>query len=183
MNPDEYGRSAEDAAYDESFRKPPVKMPNRAARRQAKKKGFGEALSEFAQRAKDAQQQQGQPQGDDLNVLPLPATQDVIQDCMIVWKWPINNSFEVVAVLYTKDTPEGNKAGDYEVELGAFSTINFSASEEAKFVGQALISAWNYQNIWKLHAGEFMERQLMQPANARQTLDDPCPNEWGTDDD
>lgn len=152
-----------------------MERPNR----QDKKQGLGDILSQMGQRARQAQQQQpSQQEAEDLNVLPLPATQDVIQKSMIVWKWPINNDFSVVATLYTKDTPEGKEVGSYEVELLTPGKdepfeINFDVPEVAKFVGQALISAWNYKNIWKLHAGEFLERELMQPASEGCSPEEP----------
>ena len=152
-----------------------MEQPNR----QDKKQGLGDILSQMGQRARQAQQQQPpQQQADDLNVLPLPATQEIIQNCMIVWKWPIDNDFSIVATLYTKDVRNEGYAGDYIVQLltpgkDDLFEINFTVPEIAKFVGQALISAWNYKNIWKLHAGEFLERELMQPASEGCSPEEP----------
>ena len=167
----EYGKSAEDAAYNEASQQPPLKMPNRAARRQAKKQVLGNIFSEMAKRAKEAQAQK-QPEEnmeEDLNILPLPESQRIIEKSMIVWTWPINDDFEVISIFYLVEQDE-KFPGDYEVKFTGpgefdFDTITFDSVDIAKKIGQALISASNYKNVWKLHAGTFLERELVQPAS------------------
>lgn len=128
--------------------------------------GFKEILDKLSEAAKKKaettaeveQQQQNENQREDLNVLPLPDDQAIHDDC-IIWTWECNgnDNFSVQAVLFTA----GNKKGQYQVEM--FHTCIRSnvvgfLFDEAKEVGQALISAWQYQNVWKDHAGDFMEK-------------------------
>lgn len=124
-----------------------------------------EGLKEASERAKlnveTAEEQE------DLNILPLPEEQVVLDD-RIVWTWrPWGEEVSVHGILFTKrveTNTELQEKGSYRVDLALAgkNKNTFSLfSDSARFIGQALISAHNYQHIWKEYAGEFMEKQLM----------------------
>lgn len=103
---------------------------------------------------------------DDLNILPMPIDQKVLPEYML-WTWQPTSRVLVSAYLFRKNVDYANfkhKRGEWYVVMEKdeeSATIGFSTDfDEAKLVGQALISAWNYERVWKLHAGTFMERQL-----------------------
>lgn len=99
---------------------------------------------------------------EDLNILPMPMHQ-IVDKTMMVWVWNPIESVYVFGKLCTK--PDGDLVpGDWAVELalpGVEGNCYQFADDAAKIIGQSLISAWNYKNIWKQHAGDFLERQLM----------------------
>ena len=124
-----------------------------------------EGLKEASERAKlnveTAEEQE------DLNILPLPEDQ-IVMDDRIFWIWrPWGEDVVVHGILFTKDVDKGRELqqkGSYRVDLlmAGKSDNHFQLfGDSAKRIGQALISAQNYENIWKEYAGEFMEKQLM----------------------
>ena len=126
------------------------------------KPGFKEILGKLSEAAqKKSAELEGESQDesppDDLNFLPLPDNQEIHDDC-IIWTWECNgnDNFSVQATLHTS----GNKKGEYYVEMFHTSGPNVVGFifTEAKEIGQALISAWRYQYVWKDYAGEFMEK-------------------------
>lgn len=138
---------------------------NRAERRTIQKKGKNllELLKEAAEKSSEDAPQTEQ---DDLNILPLPIDQRVEDDSML-WIWLPSEDTVVLGRLYTKHS-DGYEPGDYIVELSMPKAIEGVHTESfilnndgAKVIGQCLVSAWNYKNIWKEHAGDFLERQLM----------------------
>ena len=128
-----------------------------------------EGLREAGERIKEQQAEaELQEQAEtDLNILPLPEEQVVLDD-RIVWTWrPWGEEVSVHGILFTKrveTNTELQEKGSYRVDLALAgkNKNTFSLfSDSARFIGQALISAHNYQHIWKAYAGDFMERQLM----------------------
>lgn len=115
--------------------------------------------------------------GEDLNILPLPNTQYVGKTNMI-WRWIVkdletNLSYVVSATLCIR----GADKGSYMVTLNQDKPIASSSrsseyvfyNDMPKLLGQALVSAWNYKNIWKLHAGEFLEREISEEEVVMET--------------
>lgn len=158
---------------------------NRAERRKVQKK-FGNNLADAL---KEAIQKNGdnvsdnddnigsevmETEPEDLNILPLPVQQSV-ESTRMVWVWTPMEGVFVFGKLYTAHD-DGFNPGDWIVELTipGIDTESYALTDDApKLIGQALISAWNYKNIWKQHAGEFLERQLMnRPVIAANDDDD-----------
>ena len=109
---------------------------------------------------------------EDFNTLVLPNKQEIKED-RIKWTWevheyvnpdedenPLTVQYTITGELFTKDTLKG----EYYVEFGGDESpalpIKF-VGDESKNVGKALISAWNYHNVWKDHAGYFIEKEVM----------------------
>lgn len=139
---------------------------NRAERRKMQKKlgdNLADALKEAMEKKNEIIEE---TQAEDLNILPMPVEQ-IVEDHSMAWIWiPMGGVF-VVGRLFTADVNE-RKKGDWVVELAipGIDTDCYALTDEApKTIGQALISAWNYKNIWKQHAGEFLEKQLMYREN------------------
>lgn len=108
------------------------------------------------------------------NVLPKPDTQD-IGDGVIVWRWEVlNGSIMVESVLATREENQAKLAKDeyvVSVDLPVSENGKYSFYDESsKEVGQAILSAWNWKEIWKLHAGDFLLENLSQE---RCVSDDP----------
>lgn len=100
------------------------------------------------------------------NVLPKPITQD-IGDGVIVWRWEIlNGSITVESTLATREPNQAKLAKDEYVVAVAFPESDNATycfyDDSAKDVGQAILSAWNWKEIWKLHAGDFLLEKLSQ---------------------
>lgn len=112
---------------------------------------------------------------EDFNTLVLPNSQDIETD-RILWTWMVcedvppydgpedPRTYLITGELRTKGATKGSYSvgmciahGDNTIDIG---TVNF-AHNEAKDVGRALISAWNYHNVWKDHAGYFIEKEVM----------------------
>lgn len=104
---------------------------------------------------------------DDLvNVLPKPDTQE-IGDGVIVWRWTLLDGSTIVeSVLAFKEKNQQNLSKDeYVVSLKLPSSENGTYSfydDTSKAVGQAILSAWNWKAIWKLHAGDFLLESLSE---------------------
>jgi hypothetical protein len=142
---------------------------------------FLEKMKEAAERkAAELQPDIDDPTHEYLNILPMPDTQ-VISEKWIEWQW---NVFEhrVFGILYTQSY-EFHQPGSYEVQLSMScgpkaQSVFVVSPDEAKALGQALISASNWRNIWKEHAGYFLEKQLMQQPVVDQDLKDIAEEEF-----
>lgn len=115
----------------------------------------------------------------DFNTLVLPNTQVIHPNC-IVWEWIIEEDvpefdgpadpyrYVITGCLCTKGAAKGtyNVSLDKQV-VGQLEDVEPLAvpisfwADETRLVGQALISAWNYHNVWKDHAGYFIEKEVM----------------------
>lgn len=113
--------------------------------------------------------------GDSNAILPKPTTQEIGAG-IIVWKWE-NDFAHVEGVLAT------NSNNQCSLEKGAYIVnVQFPQTEHcaysmhnntAEIVGKTLLSAWNWQHIWKLHAGDFLLEALgASPAVAAVNDDD-----------
>lgn len=102
------------------------------------------------------------PVVEDLNMLPLPTTQVIDFDNWIQWTWEVSSEMKVLVTLYLSGYEQAHRAGDFDIEL-IFSRETEMISmepEEAKTLGQAIVSASNWHNIWKQHVGVFIERNI-----------------------
>lgn len=104
------------------------------------------------------------PEVEDLNILPLPTTQDIVFDKWIRWTWEnfCASDAKVVVTLYLSDYENFFPAGEFDIEL-VFSQktdVYGMTANEAKALGQAIVSASNWHNVWKRHVGTFIERDI-----------------------
>lgn len=117
--------------------------------------------------------------GEVANILPKPDSQD-IGDGLIIWHWKTKD-VTVESVLVTKENnPVKLPKGTYLVNLQMPQTDNCAYSllgESAKEIGQAILSAYNWQNIWKLHAGDFLLEKLSQESEPPVKLETCAPAE------
>ena len=102
------------------------------------------------------------PEVEDLNILPLPTTQVIDFDNWIQWTWEVSSEMKVVVTLYLSGYEEAYKAGEFDIELiFAHKTEMVGMEpEEAKTLGQAIVSASNWHKIWKQHVGVCIERNI-----------------------
>lgn len=130
------------------------------------KTGFAQFMDKLAEGlSKSKENSKNNAQNDDLiNVLPKPDTQE-IGDGVIVWRWTLLNGSAVVeSVLAFKENNQQNLNKDeYVVSVKLPGSENGTYSfydDTSKAVGQAILSAWNWKTIWKLHAGDFLLESL-----------------------
>lgn len=152
-------------------------MTNRAQRRSqmppgAKRgiKEIVEKISEAAEAKRLAREEDEATElelNDDLNILPFPISQTIDQEYgEITWKWDTWSSPEpetspqVIAILETR-------VDRYTVKIEGSTSLQDSLSpENAKMLGQALVSAWNWKEIWQSHAGSFLLKSMSGDSNA-----------------
>jgi len=126
-------------------------------------KDFGKAIGQkLAQAVKDAQEKvSSQSQQEDLNILPMPDSQEIHKD-WIEWTWIVNPpsmGIKINGVLYTHDV-DFKSAGQYivDIDLGnedsKKKSVNIFTADVAKDIGKAVLSASNWINVWKQHFGE-----------------------------
>lgn len=135
------------------------------------KNGFAQVLDKIVEGISSAKKKEP---GDDLNMLPKPHLQEV-GDGIIVWRWYIGGVV-IESILVTRQANQmGLDKGEYTVSMKlpesdkGMYTLN---GDIAKEIGQSLTSAWNWKNVWKLHAGDFLLGELSkEPAQAVE-LDD-----------
>ena len=150
------------------------------------KPGFNDILQKMKERAEEAgreKQEESLPE-EDLNILPMPLKQEVCHNdfgTYIQWTWePVGMGIRIFGILYSTDyfdegdPTETNKSkGTYEVQVSLpdqkIGIYTYDAVI-AKAIGQAMISASRWKDIWKEHAGHFMELELFgygtEPDNA-----------------
>ena len=125
----------------------------------AEKNAFAKLLDDLATKKKESEKmtkESGEKgatvESDDLNILPLPTTQRVGTHSL-TWTWTCDTTL----VVSTLDVVEDR----YHVTLRRTSWgEEYLAGDNAKILGQALISAWNWKNVWKQHAGELLLRTM-----------------------
>ena len=126
----------------------------------AEKNAFAKLLDDLATKKKESEKmtkESGEKgatvESDDLNILPLPTTQRVGTHSL-TWTWTCDTTL----VVSTLDVVEDR----YHVTLHAGNSRGeeYLAGDNAKILGQALISAWNWKNVWKQHAGELLLRTM-----------------------
>lgn len=100
---------------------------------------------------------------EDLNILPLPDTQWISKD-EVEWVWAIEPNTQVSVVLHAVDKDD-HRGGDFEIILHQHKSEDYRSinATYAKRLGQVLISASNWHNVWKDHVGTLLERSLGGP--------------------
>ena len=134
------------------------------------KNGFAQIMDKIAEGLSKKREESGE----DLNMLPKPGIQD-IGDGIIVWRW-FCGGVVIESILATR---YGNQMdmepGKYTISMKMPESDNgmYTLYEDvAKELGQALMSAWNWQHVWKLHAGDFLLEELSkEPA---EKFDEPA---------
>lgn len=111
-----------------------------------------------------AKKKENVPSTNDLNILPKPGVQD-IGDGVIVWRWFVGGVV-IETALATRDNNQMNiEVGKYMISVKMPESDNgmYTLYEDvSKELGQALVSAWNWQHVWKLHAGDYLLSELSQ---------------------
>lgn len=139
-----------------------------SARKGVQPMGLAKVLTDAAARAQAKaaeinEAEDMEPDVDDLNILPMPDRQEIVPGKWMQWTWFVGPEVKVFGILYLKDWEDKQKH-QYEVQLSfpgpPMSVFNLP-DDMPKYIGQAMISAGNYQKIWKAHAGEFLERELL----------------------
>lgn len=99
---------------------------------------------------------------EDLNILPLPTRQDILADTWIRWTWVTPVAF-IHVVLFSHKNGDSAHAGTFEINVSHNIDDGSEGitSEQAKAFGQALVSASNWHNVWKQHAGYFLEKEFL----------------------
>lgn len=130
------------------------------------KNGFAKFLDSLVEKKKE--------EADDvLNMLPKPDTQE-IGNGYILWRWNAEAAI-IESILATRNSNElGLEKDSYIVNISlphseecAYTLFNDTAKE----IGSALLSAWNWQHIWKLHAGDFLLDVLSQEPVSEQVAE------------
>lgn len=109
---------------------------------------------------------QGGDTGAVANVLPKPDEQ-VIGNGIIVWRWKTEFAL-VESVLVTNTSNQLNMPKDkyfVNMQMPLHEQCAYTMFDDTpKELGQAILSAWNWQHIWKLHAGDFLLETLSKEA-------------------
>jgi hypothetical protein len=99
---------------------------------------------------------------DDLNMLPLPTCQEIAPEQHIRWTWHVpcrGGGARVAVTLFVSTNLDLEiKSGDFMIEV--FLPVLVLTPVEAKAFGHAVISASQWQNVWKQHIGTFIERDI-----------------------
>lgn len=108
---------------------------------------------------------QNREKGEDFNVLPKPASQDIGYG-LIVWRWHVENITIEAALATNYLNRLSIEKGEYEITVnmpppGEENSYSMSL-EVSKEFGKAMLSAYNWKEIWKLHAGDFLLEELSQ---------------------
>lgn len=101
---------------------------------------------------------------DVVNMLPKPDSQE-IGNGFIMWRWAPEGAV-IESFLVTRHVNDlGLDKDSYVVNLRLPESEEFSWAmfdDVAKGIGSSLLSAWNWKNIWKLHAGDFLLEVMSQ---------------------
>jgi hypothetical protein len=114
------------------------------------------------QKAETMKPDLAQEPSEDLNILPLPVSQEIVPGKWIRWSWGKPAHMEVIVTLYLSRYENEFQAGDFNIELicDAPSTQFEFSPEDAKSLGQDIVSASNWRNVWKQHVGTLIEREV-----------------------
>ena len=118
--------------------------------------GVAQGLAKVLQKATQGQGQKPTPAPQ----FALPDTQTVKSGAM-EWMWNVPPA-EGDGIAYKIQGSLNVQTGEYRVEMaGSSPDLLEFLGDEAKNVGIALISAHGYKDVWKDHAGYFMEKEMM----------------------
>lgn len=124
----------------------------------AEKNGLAQLLDKVAEGLSKAKKNVAV--GEDVaNILPKPVSQE-IGDGVIVWTWMVPGDITVESVLATRNNNQSKlEKGEYVVGVKLPESENSTYAlhgDTAKDLGQAILSAWNWKNIWRVHAGDYL---------------------------
>ena len=87
--------------------------------------------------------------------LPRPISQSV-GDFLISWQWlPLGEGRTSIAAQFDRQ--------DHTWHISMRNTEEFVYPDEAKLVAEALLAAYNWQDIWKMHfADMFLEMDFIE---------------------
>lgn len=123
-------------------------MSNSSKPNNAVGKKFTDLLSNVAQRAKEIQEQQArQAQNGVPDELPKPKTQTVY-DNRFEWYWEPLPDFRIIAVL-------DRELLSWIVDFNVPGELNTFDIADAKKLGEALIAANAWKDIWKEHFADY----------------------------
>jgi len=107
-------------------------------------KPFHEILKQIKERANTGNGVRGE--------LPKPSSQD-LKDDYIQWNWhsPASTDWSVVATYSRTD-----QTYQIDILLQSHDSTMILDSNEAKSLGEALLAASSWENVWQQHAGEFL---------------------------
>jgi hypothetical protein len=122
-------------------------------------KDFAQALGEAArQKAKSQNGDQGEAEDNELAQLTKPNSQEIgvpgMSSNTIHWVWGGLPRCTVEAY-YRPATDERTPEYSVHLELDDDGPLEFSANQ-ARDVGAALLSAYQWESVWQQHAGEFL---------------------------
>lgn len=130
------------------------------------KSGIAQFLDKLAEGlAKSKDQKQSSDGSDIFNVLPKPKKQE-INDGLISWEW--ETKLATISAYYATSNTNSMKMtkNSYVVSVNLASDFAWIINgEEAKELGQAILSASRWEHIWKIHAGEFLVEDLPEECN------------------
>lgn len=132
---------------------------------------FMDKIAEGISKAKQNSSQDKNLNVDDsLNILPKPTSQH-IGDGIIVWRWEmLNGSVVVESILGIKEKNQQKIGKDeYIVSLKMPSSENGTYSfydDTSKVIGQSILSAWHWKEIWKIHAADLLLAEINDEADS-----------------
>lgn len=138
--------------------------------RMAEKSGIAQFLDRLAEGMSKAKESSSESSQEVANILPKPDSQE-IKDGLICWKWKTETttveSFYATSSVNRLEMPKGEYLIDLKIsgKISNGKNIYQLTSEIAKEIGQAILSAHNWQHIWKIHAGEFLVGDANEPEN------------------
>ena len=106
---------------------------------------------------------------DDLNKLPKPNLQDIGHG-LIVWQWHVGDITVESALATNLINRLSLEKGEYSVTLKMPHALYSFDGDNARDLGKAILSAWNWKEVWKLHAGDFLLEELSQEP---EEIDEP----------
>ena len=139
-------------------------------------------IAQFLDKLFDGLSKNREESSDLANILPKPQTQE-IGDGVIVWRWTLCDGNVVIeSVLATREPNQSSMSKDeYGIGLKMPDSENGTyalSSGVAKEIGQAILSAHNWKEIWKLHAGDFLLEELSLPAKKEEQCEVREPEEF-----
>ena len=130
----------------------------------AEKNAFANMLDKLAQGKPD--------KGEDFNILPKPVKQDIGYG-LIVWQWFVGDIIIESALATNEVNRLAMPEGEYSITMTMPESNNHIYALDndlAKDLGKAILSAWNWKEIWKVHAGDLLLQKLSKEPG-EQTLE------------
>lgn len=136
----------------------------------ARQKAAQNELVREARKDTDKQNEAAEVTGE----LTKPLRQD-IGETSIMWTWEPLDDCLVTGTLFLQDDPGYQiSAYDYLVAIqydGEPDNYYVFAKESSKLLAGALLSAHQWQFIWKANAGEFLEKELLAKLAQQKTAE------------